>query len=156
MDTTRPDIEDDVLFRPDYNHRKRGCQCNKTGGSDQSPSTAEPFIARHRKADILPYIHFGRLASGDTVMMTAKTRDAIAKREQVIGFEMEGAGIWDTIPCILVKGVSDYADSHKSKDWQLFAAASAAACMRALLDERPISICQPSREAEQGMSRFQL
>ncbi|KAL3489691.1 hypothetical protein BJX62DRAFT_238819 [Aspergillus germanicus] len=84
--------------------------------------------------------------------MTGKGRDVIAKKEQVIGFEMEGAGVWETLPCILVKGVSDYADSHKSKDWQLFAAASAAACMRALLDEHPISICQPSRGAEQANS----
>ncbi|CEL01300.1 hypothetical protein ASPCAL00886 [Aspergillus calidoustus] len=138
VDAMSPDIQDDVLFRQDYNHRKRGCQCDKRPPSD------ETALARQRKPDILPYIHFGRLASGDTVMMTAKARDAIAKKEQVIGFEMEGAGVWETLPCILVKGVSDYADSHKSKDWQLFAAASAAACLRALLDERPISVFQPS------------
>ncbi|KAJ0417388.1 hypothetical protein BJY00DRAFT_208554 [Aspergillus carlsbadensis] len=141
VDAMRPGIQDDVLFRQDYNHRKRGCQCEKSAPTD------ETLLARQRKSDILPYIHFGRLASGDTVMMTAKARDAIANKEQVIGFEMEGAGVWEALPCILVKGVSDYADSHKGKDWQLFAAASAAACMRALLDERPISISQRSTGA---------
>ena len=28
---------------------------------------------------------------------------------------MEGAGDWDEMPCIVVKGVCDYADCHKHK-----------------------------------------
>ncbi|KAL3439770.1 hypothetical protein BJX65DRAFT_71796 [Aspergillus insuetus] len=138
--------QDDILFCQDYNHKKRGCKCDGNSPLDQS------VLDRQGNPNISPYIHLGRLASGDTVMMNAKARDAIAKKQQVIGFEMEGAGVWETIPCILVKGVSDYADSHKRKDWQLFAAASAAACMRALLDERPISISRPSTVLDQENS----
>ncbi|KAJ9492921.1 hypothetical protein VN97_g270 [Penicillium thymicola] len=80
-----------------------------------------------------PAIHFGGLASGDQVIKSAFHRDHIAKQEGVIGFEMEGAGLWDTIPTIVVKGVCDYADSHKGKDWQLYAAATAAACAKGML-----------------------
>ncbi|KAJ5942934.1 hypothetical protein N7516_003102 [Penicillium verrucosum] len=80
-----------------------------------------------------PAIHFGGLASGDQVIKSAFHRDHIAEQEGVIGFEMEGAGLWDTIPTIVVKGVCDYADSHKGKDWQLYAAATAAACAKGML-----------------------
>ncbi|KAL6909139.1 nucleoside phosphorylase domain-containing protein [Trichoderma evansii] len=80
-----------------------------------------------------PTIHFGIVASGDTVMKCGLDRDRIAKDEGIIAFEMEGAGIWEEIPCIIVKGVCDYADSHKNNAWQNFAAATAASAAKALL-----------------------
>lgn len=60
---------------------------------------------------------------------------------------MEGAGVWDTIPSIIVKSVCDYADSHKNKEWQSFAAASAASATKAILEldtlpDRPLPIPQ--------------
>jgi nucleoside phosphorylase len=81
-----------------------------------------------------PAIHIGRIASGDTVMKSGEDRDSIAKRDGVVAFDMEGAGVWDEVPCIVVKGVCDYADCHKTKRWQDFAAATAAAAMKALLE----------------------
>jgi hypothetical protein len=56
-------------------------------------------------------------------------------REKVIAFEMEGAGAWDYLPTVVIKSVCDYADSHKNKEWQGYAAATAAACVKALLEE---------------------
>jgi tetratricopeptide (TPR) repeat protein len=47
---------------------------------------------------------------------------------------MEGAGVWDNIPCIIIKGVCDYADSHKNKLWQAYAAATGASVAKALLE----------------------
>ncbi|KAI3011329.1 hypothetical protein CBS147352_1920 [Aspergillus niger] len=132
-DVPYPEPNSDILFKPEYKHRSH-CQCMSHVSGDES------VVDRRRvDSDGIPYIHFGRLASGDTVMCSAKDRDKIAKREKVLGFEMEGAGVWDSVPCILIKGVSDYADSHKNDVWQYYAAASAAACMRALLDQTPIS-----------------
>lgn len=81
-----------------------------------------------------PKVHIGLVGSGDTVMKSGIDRDRIASRDKVIAFEMEGAGVWDVLPCIVVKGVCDYADSHKNKVWQGYAAATGAACMRAVLD----------------------
>ncbi|KAE8386906.1 purine and uridine phosphorylase [Aspergillus alliaceus] len=80
-----------------------------------------------------PTVHFGGLASGDQVIKSAHHRDRIARQENVIAFEMEGAGLWGTIPTIVVKGVCDYADSHKNDRWQLYAAATAAACAKGIL-----------------------
>lgn len=83
----------------------------------------------------MPSIHFGRIASSNSVMKSGHHRDLIATDEEVIGFEMESAGAWDYIPTVVVKGVCDYADSHKNKRWQGYAAATAAACAKALLEE---------------------
>jgi hypothetical protein len=57
-------------------------------------------------------------------MKSGQHRDDIARKEKVIRFKMEGAGVWDNVPCIIIKGVCDYADSHKSKLWQAYAAAT--------------------------------
>ncbi|KAF4340782.1 hypothetical protein FBEOM_5304 [Fusarium beomiforme] len=94
-----------------------------------------------------PMIHIGPVASGDTVMKSGEDRDRVANQEKVLAFEMEGAGIWDEIPCIIIKGVSDYADSHKHKRWQDFAAAVAAASMKALL-EALVQIEKPPTELQ--------
>ncbi|KAK0722523.1 hypothetical protein B0T26DRAFT_851375 [Lasiosphaeria miniovina] len=119
----------DRLFVAAYHHIGTGtcqeCGCNG------------PVVSRKRleQDNLRPAIHFGLIASGDTVMKSAKDRNAIAKLKDIIGFEMEGAGVWDSFPCMaVIKGVCDYADSHKAKAWQRYAAATAAACMRAFLD----------------------
>lgn len=83
-----------------------------------------------------PWIHFGSVASGDTVMKSSKDRDRIAKQYSGLrGFEMEGTGVWSTVPTIVIKGVCDYSDSHKNDDWHWYAAGTAAACTKALLCE---------------------
>jgi nucleoside phosphorylase len=83
-----------------------------------------------------PSIHFGLYASGDKVMKSGEERDIIAESEGVIAFEMEGSGVWEGFPgrCLVVKAVCDYADSHKNKRWQSYAAASAAAFTKAFLE----------------------
>jgi len=68
-------------------------------------------------------------------MKSGEDRDEITLREKVIGFEMEGTGVWDNFPCVVIKGVCDYADSHKNKKWQGYVAAAAIACMKAFLKE---------------------
>lgn len=67
-------------------------------------------------------------------MRDAVARDTIAQREGIIAFEMEGTGLWDAFPSVVIKSASDYADSHKTHDWHSYAAATAAACAKAFLD----------------------
>ncbi|KAF3179225.1 hypothetical protein TWF788_007036 [Orbilia oligospora] len=82
-----------------------------------------------------PTTHFGLIASGDTVMKSAEDRDFIISRDGVIAFEMEGAGVWEKFPhSLVIKGVCDYADSHKNKKWQDYAATTAAAVTKAFLE----------------------
>ncbi|KAH1912671.1 hypothetical protein KXV48_001139, partial [Aspergillus fumigatus] len=49
------------------------------------------------------------------------------------------AGLMDILPCLSIRGICDYSDSHKSKEWQRYAAATAAAYARELLEELPVA-----------------
>jgi nucleoside phosphorylase len=66
-------------------------------------------------------------------MKHGTTRDEIGKKEGVICFEMEAAGLMNNFPCLVIRGICDYADSHKNKMWQAYAAATAAAFARVFL-----------------------
>ncbi|EEU33656.1 uncharacterized protein NECHADRAFT_56307, partial [Fusarium vanettenii 77-13-4] len=65
---------------------------------------------------------------------SAMDRDRLSTEAGVIAFEMEGAGVWDELPSIIVKGVCDYADSRKHKAWQNFADATSAWTYKAILE----------------------
>ena len=151
--TRYPGTKLDQLFRPSYQHRHHELSDCKvcTGGiicgiaqkmSCQQLGCDQTYLVSRQRLSMTenttsaasPKIHFGRIASGDTVMKSGEDRDKIPEEEDVIAFEMESAGIWDIFPCLVIKGVCDYADSHKNKTWQPYAAAAAAACMKALLD----------------------
>ncbi|TLD03397.1 uncharacterized protein PgNI_12327 [Pyricularia grisea] len=56
----------------------------------------------------------------------------------VLCFEMEAAGLMNSFPCIVIRGICDYADAHKNKRWQPYAAATAAACAKELLSVIPL------------------
>ncbi|KAL1845425.1 hypothetical protein Plec18170_009781 [Paecilomyces lecythidis] len=83
---------------------------------------------------VKPSIYTGAIASADMVMQSAEHRNRTAQEEGVIGFEMEGAGVWDNFPCIIIKGVCDYANIQKNKIWQDYAAATAASGAKAFLE----------------------
>lgn len=87
-----------------------------------------------------PSIFIGRFGSGDTSFSAGIDRDRIAQKHNIIAFETEGAGVWDELPCIIVKGVSTYGDGHEMGDseaWQHFAAATAACAARGLISRYP-------------------
>ncbi|KAK5075727.1 hypothetical protein LTR70_010044 [Exophiala xenobiotica] len=90
------------------------------------------IVQRIRPA-VVPQIFFGKLAESNQVMKSSLHRDNFAKEEKVLGYEMEGAGVWDNFPTIVIKGVCDYADSHKNKTWQPYAALTGAATAKAVL-----------------------
>ncbi|KAF5598248.1 kinesin light chain [Fusarium pseudocircinatum] len=134
-----PGSTEDKLFEATYRHAddKRTCEQAGCGGElvkRTRLSAADGFPK--------PAVHFGLMASGDAVMKSGEDRDRIASIEDVIAFEMEGAGVWDSFPCIIIKSGCDYADSHKSKVWQRYAAATAAACAKAFLGFWTPSITQ--------------
>ena len=79
-------------------------------------------------------IYYGTIALGNQVMKDAITRDWISKElGGVMCFEMEAAGLMNNLPCLVIRGICDYADLHKNKKWQLYAAATAAACAKEIL-----------------------
>jgi len=93
------------------------------------------LVNRERPLGRMRAIHFGLMASGNLVMKSAPHRDRIAVEENVIGFEKEGAGVWDSLPTVIIKSVSDYSDSHKNKVWQRYCANVAAASAEGFLSQ---------------------
>ncbi|CAH0017225.1 unnamed protein product, partial [Clonostachys rhizophaga] len=55
---------------------------------------------------------------------------------------MEAAGLMDIRPCLPIRGICDYSDSHKNKEWQRYAAATAAAYAGELLEVLPVAEVQ--------------
>ena len=66
-------------------------------------------------------------------MKRGKTRDRLAKEHGMLCFEMEAAGLMNQLPCLVVRGICDYSDSHKNKQWQGYAALTAATYAKILL-----------------------
>lgn len=91
-------------------------------------------------------VHYGLIASGNQVIKDAKFRDSLNESldGNVLCVEMEAAGLMNDFPCIIIRGICDYADSHKNKDWQEYAAAVAAAFAKELLEY--IQPCDIDRE----------
>lgn len=93
-------------------------------------------IRQPRKAGQGPVIHYGLVASGSWLIKTSDSkRDDLIKRVKgdVLCFEMEAAGLMNTFPCLVVRGVSDYCDSHKNDGWHNYASATAACYCKWLL-----------------------
>jgi nucleoside phosphorylase len=116
--------DNDELFEAGYDH-ERGNTCRQCARSR--------VVHREARQSCRPRLHYGNIASGNEVMKDGRTRDRIAQKESVICFEMEAAGLMDSFPCVVIRGICDYADSHKNKRWQPYAAAAAAAYARELL-----------------------
>ncbi|KAL6868614.1 Pfs, NACHT and ankyrin domain protein [Trichoderma novae-zelandiae] len=119
----------DRLFRAAYEHVLGAFDCSTCSEAD--------LVARPPRMSPAPMVHHGGIASGNTVMKHADSRDKMAQAFDVICFEMEAAGLMDYFPCLVIRGICDYADSHKNKQWQEYAAAAAAAYAKELLEEMP-------------------
>jgi nucleoside phosphorylase len=112
-------------------------------------SNSKEEIQREPRDSMDPEIHYGIIASGNTLFKDADYRDKVLEEvgDECICFEMEAAGLMNNFPCIVIRGICDYADSHKSDRWQRYAAATAAAYAKELLAFVPIQDLQTTRKA---------
>jgi nucleoside phosphorylase len=126
----------DRLFEDTYEHRgTKFDDCKESCDQDYTISRAERDGATRLRDE--PRVHFGNIASSNQLQISAIERNRIQKEHDAICFEMEAAGVMDDYPCVVVRGICDYADSHKNKGWQNYAAATAAACAKGLLSMIP-------------------
>ncbi|PNS19284.1 hypothetical protein CAC42_2461 [Sphaceloma murrayae] len=175
----RPPQEHDILYKADHLHKHRlgerepcGCLvsaaaiceealrsscadlgCNTSTGIQRKRSELSRQIQK-------PRVHFGIIGSASVVMKSGRERDEVARDGPLIALEMEGAGVWDMFSsCLVVKSVCDYADSHKHKGWQSYAASVAAAGTKAILQKWvvnapstiPNSAAEPSAQASREL-----
>lgn len=127
-----PGANEDRLYAANYVHVHTGQPCGMV-------CVDGPLIQRKpRPVDQDdPGIHYGLIASADKLMKDAMVRDRLAKEHDVLCFEMEAAGLMDNFPCVVIRGICDYADTHKNDEWQGYTAATAAAYAKELLQAIP-------------------
>ena len=136
----------DILFKADYDHPKgfgaSTCEsCDATQEIQRSPRSPDPLI------------HYGVIASGNQVMRNGMERDRISRElGGVLCFEMEAAGLMNTFPSLVIRGICDYSDSHKNKKWQAYAAAVAAVYAKELLGEIEPAVVERTLTAATVMS----
>jgi nucleoside phosphorylase len=128
-------FENDRLFKSTYEHLQRA-DCRNCDPNEE--------IQREERDSTEPEIHYGIIASGNTLIKDAAARDKIVEEieEDCICLEMEAAGLTNSFPCLVVRGICDYADSHKNDRWQRYAAATAAAYGKEFLG------CVPSEDLQ--------
>jgi nucleoside phosphorylase len=119
-----PGVDHDHLFEATYAHQ---------GGSTCQNCNPTRVVPRKSRPDSAPQIHYGTIASGNAVIKDATTRDRLRQDLGALCVEMEAAGLMDEFPCLVIRGICDYADSHKNEKWQPYAAATAAAYTKELL-----------------------
>jgi nucleoside phosphorylase len=122
---SHPGESSDRLFQFSYPHA--------VGGTCAQCDLSE-VVFRQSRPDSTPVIHYGTIASGNTVVKNAFLREKIREKHGAICLEMEAAGLMNNFPCVVIRGISNYADSHKNDHWQRFAAAAAAACAKEFLE----------------------
>ncbi|KAK6348333.1 hypothetical protein TWF718_006134 [Orbilia javanica] len=123
-DFRRPDL--DQLFQSDYLHQSAGKSCHSCR---REHTVNRPRRAGNREV----MIHYGTIASSNSLMKNAHERDQYAKDQNILCFEMEAAGLMNNLPCLVIRGICDYSDTHKNDEWHNYAALTAAAYARELL-----------------------
>jgi nucleoside phosphorylase len=135
----------DFLFRAAYNH-ERGHTCDQC-----SVESRQPRPERESGAEVT--VHYGTIASGNQVIKDAAERDRVsAELGGILCFEMEAAGLMNSFPCLVIRGISDYADTHKNYQWQAHGAGTAAAYAKELLSVIPAAEVMNTRRAEDAMN----
>ncbi|KAH0591637.1 hypothetical protein MHUMG1_10629 [Metarhizium humberi] len=121
--------QEDCLFQAEYDHvASDTCMnCDRSKLIPRSPR-------KHQE----PVIHYGLIGSANQMVRDGMRRDQLARDLGIYCVEMEAAGLMNDFPCLVIRGICDYADSHKNKEWQGYAAVVAAAYAKELLSVVPI------------------
>ncbi|KAI2940809.1 hypothetical protein CBS63078_390 [Aspergillus niger] len=126
---SRPESSSDRLFNSEVLHE---VACTTCCSEDVAKLRWRP---ERTEEEDNPAIHYGLIASGNQLMKDAMIRDKLAEEKGVLCFEMEAAGLMNHFPCLVIRGICDYSDSHKNKKWQGYAAMVAAAYAKDLLHQ---------------------
>jgi nucleoside phosphorylase len=127
---THPGQHEDRLYQAEYEH---------VGESTCDNCDTSRLIVRDARVTNDPKVYYGVIGSGNSMIKHSARRDRLAMELAVLCFDLEAAGLMDHFPCLAIRGISDYADSHIYKRWQPYAAATAAAYAKELLSVLPVN-----------------
>lgn len=125
---SRPSPETDVLFRFYEDH---------LGAEGDCSECPKDLLQSRRARDSVPIVHYGLIASGDEAMKHGETRDGLSREHGIECFEKGAVDLIFGLQCLVIRGISDYADSHRNDIWQPYAAAMAAEYAKELLHFLP-------------------
>lgn len=147
---SRPSVESDRLYQSHFVHPASSSgECSQVCSND--PNYLVQRTERDENEDD-PVIHYGVIASANQLMKNAKIRDKMAAKRGVLCFEMEAAGLMNHFPCLVIRGICDYSDTHKNTEWQGFAAMMAAGYAKDLLRQIPPGRVEAERPIQDLLS----
>jgi nucleoside phosphorylase len=113
-----------ILFETKYNYE---------GGAICDNCNKDKLVSRELRVQGA-ILHYGTIVLGNQVIRDGAERDRVSvELGGVLCFEMEAAGLMNSFPYLVIRGICDYADSHKNKKWQSYAAGIAVACAKEVL-----------------------
>lgn len=127
----RPDPHTDRLYKSSFVHPPG----NKATCAEVCTDDPSALVLQRTEREDNLMIHYGLIGSSNQLMKDAFIRDKLAAEKDVLCFEMEAAGLMDHFPCLVIRGICDYSDSHRNKDWQGYAAMAAAAYAKDFLSQ---------------------
>ncbi|KAF4549304.1 Hypothetical protein D9617_22g066500 [Elsinoe fawcettii] len=146
----RPSPSKDVLFNASYLHRDDRINDGATCCVPDEDNVVERALERPSGEETSTEVHHGLIASSNRLMKDALERDRLARNHNVMCFETEAAGLVNHFPCVVIRGICDYSDTHKNDLWHNFAATSASAYATLLLKHVNFDIVrQQSRLVDQ-------
>lgn len=119
LEANYPGTDQDQLFEPTYDHINGDSACENCD--------VARLVHRKPRRNNEPRIHLGLVGSANNVSKDGRVRERLRQALNILCLEMNAAGVMNNFPCLVVRGVSDYADSHNSNQWQPYAAFAAAA-----------------------------
>ena len=135
----------DILFESTYKH---------VGGPTCETCNKDRVVKRKVRDSGGFMVNYGTIASGNQVVRDGVARDKISSElGGILCFEMEAAGLINSFPCLIIRGICDYSDSHKNKRWQPYAAATAASYATELLSVIPtaqVAMAHTTEEITKG------
>ncbi|KOS36610.1 hypothetical protein ACN38_g12632 [Penicillium nordicum] len=147
--------QQDRLFKLEHVHLTTASTC------DGCLAVWEETRSERETSD--PQSHYGIIASGNAVIKDGYTREQLRLNTGALCFEMEAAGLMMDFPCIVVRGICDYADTHKNKEWQGYAALAAASYAKELLGYIPtthvsqenlvVDVCSSLKDEVEGTNK---
>jgi hypothetical protein len=110
----RPNPSSDRLYQSGVVHPAND-KASCTAACSNDPSS---LVFRHSRTEHEdnPAIHYSLVASANQLMKDALIRDRLAAEKDVLCFEIEAAGLMNHFPCLVIRGICDYSDSHKNKE----------------------------------------
>lgn len=121
---TRPDCATDRLFQVKHEQTQPEAVCH-------CPTDWQ--VKRRPRDETCPLVHYGIIASGNSVVKNAAVREKLRQMTGALAFDMGAAGLMQTFPTLVIRGICDYSDSHKSDMWHGYAALAASAYAKELV-----------------------